>query len=241
MAEDLGDKRAAGLMLEVDRLGKALFASRARLAGTEAMARGLHRELERAADTIVDLSKSKIASSLSPSAAAVASGEDGGGLGSGEGVGAASGKAVEAGGADASRERSGGLTEEEALMIRSPSAAAAATESGASDSRGAMVPVPAVERATGKVRGGGGGSRKGSIHKLALAAGGLTRRAASSKTAARPLSKPGVSDGETPSTAAAVAAATTARQDADAPAPADKANRAQSPRVAGQTGFDVNL
>ncbi|CAM9337712.1 unnamed protein product [Ectocarpus sp. 4 AP-2014] len=63
MAEELGDKRAAGLELEVDRLGKALFASRAELAGSEARVQGLRRELERAAETIVGLSRSAIASS----------------------------------------------------------------------------------------------------------------------------------------------------------------------------------
>ncbi|CAM9263309.1 unnamed protein product, partial [Scytosiphon promiscuus] len=83
MAEDLGDKRAAGLMMEVDRLGKALFASRARLAGTEAVAQGLRRELERAAETIVGLNKSAIVSSPSPSAIVAA----GTGVGSGRGRG----------------------------------------------------------------------------------------------------------------------------------------------------------
>ncbi|CAN0199148.1 unnamed protein product, partial [Hapterophycus canaliculatus] len=97
MAEDLGDKRAAGLMLEVDRLGKALFASRARLAGTEAVAQGLRRELERAAETIVNLSKSATVSSPSTSAA-VAPREKGESTTGGGGGGTAPGEAVLAGG-----------------------------------------------------------------------------------------------------------------------------------------------
>lgn len=237
MAEDLGDKRAAGLMLEVDRLGKALFASRARLAGTEAVAQGLRRELERAAETIVDLSRSTNVSSPSPSAFVA---PKGGKLGQGEGPTSDEAVAADGGGGESSRERAGGLTEEEALMIRSPSTSAAvATDSGGSGN-GSTVPVVAVERAVGKGRAGdGGGIRKGSIHKLALAAGGLTRRAASSKMAARSPSKSGVSDAET-------AAASATRQEADASGSVKKANRAQSPpREARQpqkaAAYDVEL
>lgn len=160
LAEEVGDKRAAGLGLEVDRLGKALFASRARLARSEARAQGLRRELERAAETIVELRGSSDADTvLIPSVAAdEGSGRGGGGggargggllspMGAGEGETALPAAAVEAtealaaalerkGGAGRGKEtaverRSGGLTEEEALLIRTRTGSAAATATGA--------------------------------------------------------------------------------------------------------------
>ncbi len=91
LAEERGGRRVAELGLEVERLGKALFSCRAQLAGSEARAQGLRRELERAAEIIAS------------SAAVTAKGGEGGG-----------------GGGESPSEHSGGLTEEEALLIRHP-------------------------------------------------------------------------------------------------------------------------
>lgn len=62
MAEEAGDKRVEASNVEVDRLGKALFAVRAELAGSEARAQALRRELGRAAETIAVLSRNAVAS-----------------------------------------------------------------------------------------------------------------------------------------------------------------------------------
>lgn len=61
MAEEAGNKRVAAANIEIDRLGKALFASRAELAGSEARGQAFRRELGRAAETIAGLSRSTTA------------------------------------------------------------------------------------------------------------------------------------------------------------------------------------
>ncbi|CAM9737560.1 unnamed protein product, partial [Ectocarpus fasciculatus] len=131
MAEELGDKRAAGLELEVDRLGKALFASRAELAGSEARVQGLRRELERAAETIVDLSRSAIAFSSSNAVgegeragagAAVLSPQGTGGPAAGAGMGGKEGGT----GSSIRGEPSGALREAQpsSLLTRTPEGSA---------------------------------------------------------------------------------------------------------------------
>lgn len=56
MAIEAGEKKAAALEEEIDRLGKALFDARAELAGSEARVQALRRELGRAAETIAGMS-----------------------------------------------------------------------------------------------------------------------------------------------------------------------------------------
>lgn len=179
MAEELGESRAAGLGLEVDRLGKALFASRSRLARSEARAEGLRRELERAAETIVGLSRDAITASASAStsaaAAAAAAGEGGGG------GGGLLPSPAEAGGRDGSEinpsssgERSGGLTEDEALLIRNRTGSAAVAAAGGEAGVGIT---------SGMVQRGetGGGSSSGS--KGSPTAGSLSKRVVSASQA----------------------------------------------------------
>lgn len=124
LAEKLGGRRAAGLGLEVERLGKALFACRAQLAGSEARGQGLRRELERAAEIIA------------ASSAAVAAGGEGGG-GEGRGGGEIVATAAADGGLRAARQPSyssehscGGLTEDDTLWIRNRRASSAPSAAG---------------------------------------------------------------------------------------------------------------
>lgn len=64
MAIEAGEKKAAALEEEIDRLGKALFDARAELAGSEARVQAHRRELGRAAETIAELSSKNDRGSL---------------------------------------------------------------------------------------------------------------------------------------------------------------------------------
>lgn len=57
VAEEAGEKRVAAAAEETDRLGKALFAARAELAGSKEREQALRRELARAAETIAGFSQ----------------------------------------------------------------------------------------------------------------------------------------------------------------------------------------
>lgn len=165
LAGEVADKRAAGLGLEVDRLGKALFASRARLAGSEARAQGLRRELERAAETIVKLRGSRDVDAIGADEGSARRGGGGGGAragglvspggwgGGGETAEAAAplpAAAVEPaaaaalerkggarGGTKTTVERSGDVTEEALLIRNRTESAATATGVGKTGEEGA--------------------------------------------------------------------------------------------------------
>lgn len=69
MAKEAGEEKATTSSVELDRLGKALFASRAELAGSEARVQSLRQELERAAGTIAEMRHSAASALIVPATA----------------------------------------------------------------------------------------------------------------------------------------------------------------------------
>ncbi|CAB1115961.1 unnamed protein product [Ectocarpus sp. CCAP 1310/34] len=237
MAEELGDKRAAGLELEVDRLGKALFASRAELAGSEARVQGLRRELDRAAETIVGLSRSAIASS------SIAVGE-GAAVRSPQGAGGAADAAGTEGRGGGTRigsrgDSSGSLGEAQpSLLMRTPEGSASfkvIEDCGSGGGVGVGVPAGV---------GGGGSVRSRSPPPGAFSAAGRPAPKAPEST-----TSVGLLDSRDVSSAIAAAAAAT-REAVGGSGPGETGRhkiRNRSPRYGGQqkqqqqTEIDVEL
>lgn len=142
MAEEAGSKRVAAASVEIDRLGKALFAARAELAGSEARGQAFRRELGRAAETIAGLSRSTTTAATSTATAAAAADGSGGGTAPSKGE---PGEAPE----DAGYQPSGGDSKRALLAPKAGSA-------NVGDDQTAAVVGERGGRLKGVARGGGG-------------------------------------------------------------------------------------